>query len=140
MLEPFDIINSPYTDLNGHLKTKANGSIECGLFLVVSINRDNTVTACKITSNKNNGDHYYNMMIDQISHLFLETNSYIQCDKIHILNVACCKKLGALHMTKRRQFIKIYKSAFSNTLKYLESYAPRYSSPNFLRHTRGRHY
>ena len=81
MVKPFDIVSAPYTDLTGNIKTFNDGTIQRGLFLVLTNDMQGNVLACKVTSQ-------YSKFINKYCYtLKKETNSFLQTDS--------CRKTSA---------------------------------------------
>lgn len=130
MFVPFDIITSLYTDLKGYTKTNFKREPEVSVFMVVSVNADNTLTCCKLTSNKNAGVPENNYFVSLASHPFLKCDSYIQADKLHCLFADRAVKIGSLADFCRRGFITKFTTVFGQFRIGLEKYAPAYISPS----------
>lgn len=129
-LEPFDIVTSPYVSLDGSIKTNSHKAVERSLFLVVAVGKDNTVTCCKISSKGSSGNVDNNFQLKLASHPFLQTESFIQVDKLQTLFVSSCKKVGSMYDGCRRLFISRFTLVLGNFRMSLEKYAPKYTSPN----------
>lgn len=129
-LEPFDIVSAFYTDFSGYIKKDYKGRAEPSLFLVVTVNEDKSVTACKITSDSTSGNTVNNYSLLLASHPFLQTDSYVQCDKIHTLSQYRCRKIGSMIDFCRRGFISQFTLVFGAFRMNLEKYAPKYISPS----------
>ena len=128
--KPFDIITAPYIDFNGQIKTNFRDGIEYSLFFVVSVNEDNTLTCCKITSNKDTGVPACNYYLSLVSHPFLQCDSWIQCDKLHTVSAFKSIKRGSMIDFCRRGFISKFTLVFGQFRLGLEEYAPEYISPS----------
>lgn len=129
-LEPFDIVTAYYTCFSGGIKKDYKGRVEPSLFLVIAVNDDKTVTACKITSNASSGNVGNNYSLTLLSHPFLQADSFVQCDKIHTLSQYKCRKIGSMIDFCRRGFISKFTLVFGAFRINLEKYAPKYVSPS----------
>lgn len=136
MVKPFDIVSAPYTDLTGNIKTFNDGTIQRGLFLVLTNDMQGNVLACKVTSQYSKFINKYCYTLKKETNSFLQTDSFIQFDKWHTLNYNECKFIGSIPNSLRlellRQFDNIVRE-IDNTLKD-NIYIP-YVSPNTNRLT-----
>lgn len=130
MFVPFDIITSLYTDFKGYAKTDCKNNPEVSVFIVISVNADDTLTCCKLTSNRNAGVIDNNYYVSLASHPFLQCDSYIQIDKMHCVYADRARKIGSLADFCRRGFITKFTTVFGKFRVGLEKYAPSYVSPN----------
>lgn len=120
-IKPFDIVTSKYITLNGNNKV--------GLFLIIDVS-DNVVTGCKITSQLKDLTEEYSYLLTINSHPFLQTNSYVQIDKLQTIFLDKCTLLGDMAICCRRGFITKFTKVFGKFRLNLEQYAPDYKSPN----------
>jgi len=120
-IKPFDIVTSKYITLDGNNKI--------GLFLIIDVS-DNVVTGCKITSQVKDLNEEYSYSLTIASHPFLQTNSYVQIDKLQTIFLDKCTLLGDMAICCRRGFITKFTKVFSKFRLNLEQYAPDYKSPN----------
>jgi len=138
-LKTFDIITSPYIDLNGNIKTFANGNVQRALFMVIAVDNGN-VLACKVTSQDtyhNSPDFTYTLRVD--SHPFLKAESFIQLTKLHTLNLASCTKVGEVAEFCRAHILSQMSLFFNTLLKItkLQVNIQPYESPNKKIHSFG---
>jgi hypothetical protein len=104
-VRPFMIVSAPYIDFEGKVKTFMSGDVQRALFLVLRVDNDGHVLACKITSQVSKFLNEYTYFLSKMSHDFLMTDSYIQLDKWHTLLVSECTPIGSV-LPKLREGIK----------------------------------
>lgn len=131
-LNAFDIVTAPYTDLDGNVKTYANGDVQKALFMVLAEDNGN-VLGCKLTSQ----DSIYNIpdftyTLRPETHTFLKAQSHIQLTKIHTLNVFSCTKIGEVAPFCRPHILNQLKLFFNTLIKIaeLQVNTSTYESPN----------
>lgn len=105
-IRPFMIVTAPYTDLTGSIKTFSNGAPQRGLFLVARVDDSNHVLAFKITSQQSKFINDFTYVLPQNKHPFLKSDSYVQFDKWHTLNVDNCIVVGSVNPTYRIAFLR----------------------------------
>jgi hypothetical protein len=132
VLQPFDIVSSPYVSLDGSVKAFRNGDTQKGLFMVIAVDYDN-VTCAKITS-QNNGI-YLNQSVPLLksANFFLKADSFVQLNKLHTLAVSSCTYLGYIDKASRYDIYKIANGYFTSLSRNLRRFCPsrnRYVSPN----------
>ena len=130
-IKPFDIVVTPYRDLEGKLKTNPDGSIQAGMFMVLYIDSVGMLTCAKITSQYSKYINGFCYNVSQDNHIFLKADSYIQLDKLHTLSISTCKKLGELHPSCRVNVCKKYE-AYMHLIRMdlYKHLPPKYESPN----------
>lgn len=139
LLQTFDIVTSPYVDLNGNVKSFSNGDVQRALFMVIAVDNGN-VLACKITSQDtyhNSPDFTYTLRRE--SHPFLRAESYIQITKPHTLNVSSCTKVGEVANFCRPHILNQMSLFFNTLIKIakLQVSIQAYESPNRKIHSFG---
>ncbi len=128
-VEPFSIVTVPYRDLRGSPKTNPDGSLQFGLFMVVSIYSDETVLACKITSNEKYVDSF-SIELDLEEHNFLKTPSFLLLSKPQCFSLSSCRVLGSVNPSLRRLVSSRFNSLVRLWTSSLYSNSPAYVSPN----------
>lgn len=103
---PFVIVSAHYTDLTGQVKTFKSGQPQRGLFLVARVDDTNHVLAFKITSQCDRFINEFTYLLPQDRHPFLKTDSYVQFDKWHTLNVNNCTIIGSVHPNYRMALLR----------------------------------
>lgn len=122
VFEPFDIVLCHYHDLN--LEKKA------GLFLVLYCDNGNCLAA-KITSQNKQDYLKHSCVLLKRTHPFLETDSYIQLDKLNTLNCLKCRQVGTLIPAVRRTVKDILNIFHYEVLRKMnENIFLGYISPN----------
>jgi hypothetical protein len=107
-IKPFSIVSSPYIDLTGDFKKFPNGDIQRGLFMVARIDEAGNVLAFKITSQRNRFINDFTYNIPYNSHPFLRTDSFVQLDKWHTLNLNECTYIGDVKPSLRMAILRKY--------------------------------
>ena len=122
VFEPFDIVLYHYYDLNSEKKA--------GLFLVLYCDNGNCLAA-KITSQFKQVFLKYSCFLLKRTHPFLETDSYIQLDKLNTLNTLKCRQVGVLNPVVRRTVKDILNIFHYEVLRKMnENISLEYISPN----------
>lgn len=122
VFEPFDIVLYHYHDLNAEKKA--------GLFLVLYCDNGNCLAA-KITSQCKQEFLKYSCVLLKRTHPFLETDSYIQLDKLNTLNSLKCIQVGVLRPTVRRTVKDILNIFHYEVLRKMnDNISLEYISPN----------
>lgn len=120
--KPFDIVLYHYHDLNSERKA--------GLFLVLYCDNGNCLAA-KITSQCKRGFLKHSCILFKRTHPFLETDSYVQLDKLNTLNVLRCIQVGTLNPTVCRTVKDLLNIFHYEVLRKMnENISLKYISPN----------
>lgn len=133
ILQPFDIVSSPYVSLDGSVKVFKNGDVQKGLFMVIAVDYDN-VTCAKITSQNN--EAYLNQSVPLLksANFFLRADSFVQLNKLHTLSTSSCTYIGYVDKPSRYAIYKIasgYLTSLSQNLRrFCNPPRKRYVSPN----------
>lgn len=124
-VRPFDVITCHYRALNG--------SDTMGLFLVVHVDGTNLLCA-KMTSQFDSRYLGYSVLVLQRTNPFLQTDSYIQMDKLHTLSSNDCYILGRLAPVARRPVKDVLNRFHYDVLSELNEHIKnRYVSPNVIK-------
>lgn len=141
-VKPFMVVSAPYTDLEGKLKRFPNGDVQRGLFMVARADDEGNVLAFKITSQYSKHINDFCYVLAYKTHPFLRTDSFVQLDKWHTLDVNECDILGVISPSLRMAILRKYDAITREIDKCLkdnmswEVISPRdsYRSPNIIRH------
>ena len=132
-LKPFDIISAPYVSLDGNIKTYKNGRPQHALFMVLAVDYDN-ITCAKITSQNNEAYLAHSVMLSKAANYFLQTDSYVQLDKIHTLSVESASYVGYADVPSRYPIYQVLSGFFAsvsqNLKRFCEPPRKKYTSPN----------
>ena len=129
LIQPFDIVTTPYRDFNGCIKTNPDLTVQYGLFMVLSVYKDNTVVACKITSNPRYADSF-SVFLPKDLHPNLKTDSYLQISKPQCFFLSNLRYLCSVHASIRREVSEKLHVISSSWYSNLLSLTPLYHSPN----------
>ena len=136
-VKPFTVIATNYIDLQGHVKLNPDNSQQKGLFVVVANTPDGCLVCCKITSQITPYLNEYTVPLAKCFNSFLYTDSFVQCDKLHILKkTRDTLELGTINNEDRFRIYnniqKFYSTVLNEGFKYLIPYkrTERYISPN----------
>ena len=134
VLKPFDVVSSPYCDLNGNIKSFENGEIQRGLFMVLAVDYDN-ITCAKITSQENEMYLNHSVILTKAANYFLRTDSYVQLDKLHTLSVHNANYIGYVDKPSRYSIYKILDGYLAglalNVKRFCNPPRKKYVSPNW---------
>lgn len=122
VFEPFDVVLYHYYDLNSEKKA--------GLFLVLYCDNGNCLAA-KITSQCKREFLKHACVLLKQTHPFLETDSYVQLDKLNTLNVLKCRQVGTLNPIVRRTVKDLLNIFHYEVLRKMnDNISLKYISPN----------
>ena len=135
-LTPFTVVSAPYVDLEGQIKTFADGTPQRGLFMIARVDDDGNVLAFKITSQRSKFINEYTYLINSYTHPFLKADSYVQLDKWHTLRSSECFVIGIINPSLRMALLRRFDAITREVDKCLKdnmswhNSRPRYVSPN----------